>query len=141
MYFPRYLPLNYTPLNYLIEAGVGPAPPGPEWQAKQTPFSILWSLRATGIIPQVRMQQLDPSGQRYYFQRTSPKSCLTRYTPRPDPNTPDQQVRRAIFTEAVQTWATLPPETQSLWQKHPEAKRKRIPGRNLYISHYLRGLI
>jgi hypothetical protein len=43
--------------------------------------------------------------------------------------------------DAVAAWETLTPEEQRAWGKDPEAKRRVIPGRNLFISRFIKGLI
>ncbi len=108
-------------------------------QAAETPFSVLYSLRATGLIPTARMQQLDPSGQKYYFQRDAGKICLTRYTPRPDPNTPKQQIQRAKLSAAYAAWKLLTPTQKEAYRFHPLAKTKRLPPCHTFISLHMKG--
>lgn len=110
-------------------------------QANQTPFSVLYSLRATGLIPTPRMRQIDPTEQKYYFQRDGGKICLTRYTPRPDPNTPAQQAQRAKLIAANTAWAALPPPQREAYRFHPFALNNRLPPRQAFISLHMRGKI
>jgi uncharacterized protein YkuJ len=85
------------------------------------------------------MQQLDPSGQRYYFQRDGGKICLTRYTPRPDPNTPKQQIQRDKLKAALAAWALLTPEQKEAYRFHPSAISRNLPARNTFLSLHMKG--
>lgn len=108
-------------------------------QEAATPFSVLYSIDARGLIPTTRMAQIDPSGKRYYFQMDTGKVCLTCYTPRPDPNTDAQQAQRQTLKDANAAWAALTPEEQESYRKHPVAKYKNIPPRQTFISLHMRG--
>ena len=77
-------------------------------------------------------------GQRYYYQNDGGKICLTRYTPRPDPNTPDQQEYRLRFKDALSTWRLLTSEEKDFWNRHPEALSEHLPGRSIFIRHFIR---
>lgn len=108
-------------------------------QEAATPFSILYSIDARGLIPTTRMNQLDPSGQRYYFQMDTGKVCLTRYTPRPDPNTDAQKAQRQTLKNANAAWSALSPSEKESYRSHPVAKDKNLPPRQAFISLYMRG--
>lgn len=110
-------------------------------RATHTPFSVLFSARATGKIPRGRMLQLDPSGTEYYFQRDTGKTCLTRYTPRPDPNTDPQNIQREKLKSANQAWAALTPEQKESYRHHPLAHDKNLPPRQTFLSLHMRGKI
>ncbi|MCJ7805605.1 hypothetical protein MUP46_03085 [Patescibacteria group bacterium] len=110
-------------------------------QSLETPFSVLFSIDARGLIPITRIAQLDPTGQDYYFQMDSGKVCLTRYTPRPDPNTEPQQAQRNKLVEANDAWSTLSPEAQESYRYHPLAKEKSLPPRQTFLSLFMRGKI
>lgn len=108
-------------------------------QEAQTPFDVLYSIDARGLIPSTRMAQLDPTGKKYYFQKDSGKVCLTCYTPRPDPNTEAQQAQRNNLILANEAWAALTPEEQESYRHHPLAKDKALPPRQTFLSLYMRG--
>lgn len=108
-------------------------------RASHTPFSVLFSIRATGKIPRPRALQLDPSGTEYYFQRDGGKTCLTRYTPRLDTNTEAQQAQREKLKLANQAWDALTPEQQESYRHHPWAHYKNLPPRQTFISLHMRG--
>jgi hypothetical protein len=110
-------------------------------QAAETPFSVLYSIYARGLIPETRARQLDPTGQKYYFQRDSGKVCLTRYTPRPDPNTDLQQLQRNKLIDANEAWAALTPEEKESYRHHPLAKDQNLPPRQTFLSLFMRGKI
>ena len=106
-----------------------------------SPWSTVWCLKATGLIPKARMQQLDPTGKRYMWRRTWGKSCLVRYTPRVDPNTALQQAQRQKLINGMAAWKVLSEGEQEAWEWDPKALKKRIRGRDEYISRYLLGMI
>ena len=80
-------------------------------------------------------------GQRYYYQNDGGKICLTRYTPHADPNSIPQQERRLKFKDAVIAWSALTADEKDFWKNHPEALSRRLPGRSLFISYFLRDLL
>ena len=110
-------------------------------RATHTPFTVLYSAMATGLIPEQRMQQLDPSGKKYYFQRDTGKVCLTRFTPRVDPNTEAQQAQRQKFKDAWSAWQALSPDEKKAWSNDPLAKMKNYRGIDAFFSKFLKGVI
>ena len=110
-------------------------------RATHTPFTVLYSAAATGLIPFQRMQQLDPSGKTYYFQRDAGMCCLTRYRPRPDPDTDAQRAQRQKFKDAWTAWQALSPGEKEAWRQDPLAKMKNYRGIDAFFSKYLKGMI
>jgi hypothetical protein len=126
--------------DHIIPTYIEPGPlMDPLEQAEHTPFSTLRSIRVIGKIPFARSVQLDATERPYYMQNDTGKLCLTRYTPRLDPNTAPQQAQRQTLKDANAAWSALSPEEQESYRHHPLAKDKNLPSRQTFISLYMRG--
>jgi len=77
-------------------------------------------------------------GQRYYYQNDGGKICLTRYTPRPDPNTPAQQEYRLRFKDALLIWDLLTADEKDFWNRYPEALAENLPGRSVFFRYFIK---
>lgn len=91
------------------------------------PTSPLWSVRARGrwqddfIFYVLRGKQVIRAASSY---DKSPKPCLSPF--------------QAKFRAAVAAWQALPPGEKLLWNSSSEAKKRRLPGYNVFISAWLR---
>ena len=98
---------------------------------------FVWQYLVTGAEPEIPSEpRAEP--QEYYFQNDGGKICLTRYTPRPDPNSDAQQEYRGRFRDALDTWSILTNEEKDYWNRHPEALAESLPGRSVFIRHFIR---
>lgn len=128
--------------DHIIPTYIEPGPlMDPVGQSNHTPFTTLLSARAIGTIPYERSVQLDSTERPYYMQNDAGKLCLTRYTPRVDPNTTSQQSQRQKCIAAVNDWKSLTPEQKNFWKTHPQAKALRLDGYRFYMSQHMRGKI